>query len=131
MTDQSDVLRPVEQYFAALNAGDAAAMQQLFEPDGKIMPPAKDTVIGRDAIGAFFRSNFANVEFHRDLHVHDVTWDGGLGAVQCSTTGTVTVRATGKTQNVDSREIFLVRRREGNWRIQCYMFNPPNEASVH
>lgn len=54
MTDQSDVLRPVEQYFIALNDGDDAALQRLFEPDGKVMPPAKETVIGHDAIGAFF-----------------------------------------------------------------------------
>jgi ketosteroid isomerase-like protein len=95
------------------------------------MAPAKETVSGHEAIGAFFRANFAAVQFDRDLHVHDVTWDGDLGAVQCSTTGTVTVRATGATKNVDSREIFLLRRGEDSWRIQCYMFNPPNEASVH
>lgn len=126
MPDHADVLRPVEEYFTALNAGDDSALQQLFEPDGKVLPPGEATVTGRDAVGEFYRTRFAAVQFGRDLRVHDVVCEGNTGAVHCSTTGTVTIRATGHEQEVDSRELFVLRRGDDGWRIQYYMFNAPS-----
>jgi len=52
----------------------------------------------------------------------DITVKGDLGAVRATSQGTITIRATGETQPVHFRELFVLERMGVDWKIAQYMF---------
>ena len=45
----------VQQFVAAFNRGDAAAISQLYTEDGQILPPQSEPITGRPGIQAFWQ----------------------------------------------------------------------------
>jgi SnoaL-like domain len=45
----------IKQYFEALNNGDAAAVAELFAPDGVLQPPFHQPILGRTAIAQYLQ----------------------------------------------------------------------------
>jgi ketosteroid isomerase-like protein len=46
----------VERYFASFNAADYGAIADLFEPDGILMAPFEDPIVGPDSIRAYLQA---------------------------------------------------------------------------
>ena len=45
----------VQQFVAAFNHGDAAAIAQLYAQDGQILPPQSEPIAGRPGVQAFWQ----------------------------------------------------------------------------
>jgi uncharacterized protein (TIGR02246 family) len=115
----------VRAYFSALNGGDRDGILALFADDGSIIADGLPSAAGREQLEAFFDGIFAGMRFARDVHIERIVESDGLAAARSHTTGTVTMLAHNTTQPGISRELFVLRRSDGAWRIVDYMFNLP------
>lgn len=46
----------VDRYFAGFNAEDYRAVADLFEPDGRLLAPFEEPIVGREAIYAYLNT---------------------------------------------------------------------------
>lgn len=123
------VLAPVRAYFEALNGRDLDAIMDVFTADAVVMPNEAASAAGAEAVRATYANRFAAFEYRRELHVDDCLVDGELATVRCHTSGSFTLLADGRRIEGVSRELFVLQRRSGAWRIRCYMFNRPAPGS--
>src|SRR5438445_3267281 len=52
----------------------------------------------------------------------DILARGDLAAIRTTASGTLTIRATGQTMPAKFRELFVLERVNGDWKIARYMF---------
>jgi ketosteroid isomerase-like protein len=121
----TDPLAAVRTYFDGLNRHDIDTVMSAFTDDAVVMPHESPTVCGAVEVEATYRERFARFGYGRELHVDDVVDSGDLAVARCHTTGTLLLKETGATIELESRELFALRRKDDGWRISCYMFNPP------
>jgi ketosteroid isomerase-like protein len=113
----------VHRYEAFLNAGDTDGILDLFAPDGVAEWNDKPTFATlqakRDAYAALFRvARFTTVFGYAGIGVH-----GETAVVQTFHHKGATMLEGGK-QVVDlNREVFVLRKIDGAWKITLYVFN--------
>ncbi|MBK9194172.1 MAG: DUF4440 domain-containing protein [Flavobacteriales bacterium] len=60
-----------------------------------------------------------NIEFFID----EVVVDGDHAFARTTSKGTTLIHATGETVPEENRELFVLQRTDGGWKIARYMFN--------
>ncbi len=117
------VAAPIETYIAGLNAHDLDTVVSAFTSDGALMAHEAETAVGTAELSAAFAQRFTMFDYGRQLHIEDWYGDAEVAVVRCHTTGSLTIRATGVTVEAVGRELFALRRVDGQWKIASYMFN--------
>jgi uncharacterized protein (TIGR02246 family) len=120
---EREVLAPIRAYFDALNGRDLDAVMGVFTADAVVVPNDAASAVGGEAVRATYADRFETFDYRRELHVDDWIVDGDLATVRCHTTGSFTLRAEGRRIDGVSRELFVLQRQSGDWRIRWYMFN--------
>ncbi len=115
-----DLLAAYEKF---LNASDAAAIAGLYAADGMFMPQGFPTADGRDAVLQSYRAIFQNITLSIAFVVDEVRVGEGMATALTRSNGTVRVHATGSTNPESNRELFVLAREAGAWRIARYLFN--------
>jgi ketosteroid isomerase-like protein len=114
----------VRAFVIALNASDPDAAAATFDPNGSLMADEVATLTGAQAVREYFAGVFASVRFARDVHIDRMVEDGKLATIEAHTTGTTTLVTTGDAVPAYvSRQLFVLRRAAGEWRIVEYMYN--------
>ncbi len=52
-----------QEWLAAANKKDVSAMTNLYDDDAVLMPKSEEPVLGKAAIGAYYKKLFANPQF--------------------------------------------------------------------
>lgn len=112
-----------ERFEAAYNGGDAAAMAELYTPDGALLPPGAARVDGREGIAALWQGYMdAGI---RDLALETVEIEAHDGAA--SEVGTYTLTAPdGAGGRVTAHGKYIVLWRQGDdgvWRLHRDIWN--------
>ena len=120
---QRDAYAVVHRYEGFLNAGDTAGILDLFAPDGVAewndKPTATTLQEKRDAYDALFRlAKFTTVFGYAGIDVH-----GDTAVVRTYHHKGATVREGGKDVIDLNREVFVLHRIGGQWKISLYIFN--------
>ncbi|MGF1566788.1 MAG: orange carotenoid-binding protein [Nodosilinea sp.] len=63
-------------YMNNLNANDFDALVELFTPDGALQPPFQRPIVGKEAVGRFFREECQNLKLIPERGVAEPTDDG-------------------------------------------------------
>jgi len=113
----------VHRYEQLLNAGDTTGILELFAPDGiaewNDKPTFSTLQERRDAYDALFRiAKFTTVFGYAGIDVH-----GDTAVVRTYHHRGATVLEGGKEVADLNREVFVLRRTDGRWRISLYIFN--------
>jgi ketosteroid isomerase-like protein len=69
-----------------------------------------------------YEGHLANVALDFTYQVEQVLADSDLAVVRTTSHGTTTVRASGERSSSRARELFVLQREDGQWRIAQYMF---------
>lgn len=105
----------VQAYFDAAKAGDAGQAADAFASDGMAAIAGKPTADGTEALRKLFEDEFkAKAE---RTHTFDETRTFGNEAAF--------VRTTSKEGNETYREFFLLKKADGEWKIDLFMDNEP------
>jgi ketosteroid isomerase-like protein len=123
--EQRKVKAVVERYQDGLNSSDFAKIRPLFASDAVAEWNEKATVLGADAIAKPYEDLFKAVKFNTDFQYDAIDVYGDMAIVRTHHP----VRQTelilkDMSKKLDfNREIFVLRRLDGDWKIILYTFN--------
>lgn len=110
-------------YRDALAASDADAIIDAFADDGVVMPPEGATYRGSDAVKGNYEGIFSSVGLDLQFDIDEIVIDGDYGFVRSTSDGTATVLADNSSAPEVNRELWVVHKVDGQWKIAFYMYN--------
>jgi uncharacterized protein (TIGR02246 family) len=123
MTAQEDIRDLLQAYETSLNTSDADLAAACYTADGVFMPTTVPTASGpamRDTYSSIFDAVKLDVVFTID---ELVVASDELAYALTRSNGTQMVLANGASGTESNREVFVLRKEAGTWKIARYMFN--------
>ena len=93
-----------------------------YTTDAVLMSPDSPTVIG-DKIGDAYSSIFDSVGIDIDFTLANMIIGEKYAFVQSTSDGSALIRALNQTAPEQNRELFVMQRVDGEWKIARYMYN--------
>lgn len=121
--DSADIRMVINRYAHALNDSDIGTVMQLYADDGVFMPSNKPTSVGPDEIKNAYRIVFDTLDFDIVFHVKEIVPSGSLAFVRTSSGGHIKLIDQDRTIVNRSRELFILQKLKGAWKIARYLFN--------
>lgn len=110
-------------YEKALNASDVPAVLALYAEDGVFMPSEAPSAIGQTAVEQAYRFVFSQIKLNIKFSIDEIQVNGDLAFARTISRGTTDVLAAGITVPEENRELFVLVKENGDWKIGRYMFN--------
>ena len=120
--DAAAVRAVIEAYGDRLAAADVAGVVRQFTGNAVAMQPGLETAVGSRQLTATYDAALENMRLDFTFRSDDITIHGDLAAVRAASQGTITIRATGETQPALFRQLFVLERTGGGWKIAQYMY---------
>ena len=111
------------QYEKSLNNSDVNGILRLYAPDGVFMPSGAPTATGTEEIRAAYQHVLGIIRLDIKFTIDDIVQNGNYAFASTISRGKVTILAEGVTAPEENRELFVLQKRDGEWRIARYMFN--------
>ena len=121
--DEAAIRQLLNAYRDALKSGDPAAVSALFTANGVVMPPDAPTAAGQAALQATYASIFSAVDLDLQFTVLEITVNGPYAFVRSTSDGTALIKARQSKVPEQNRELFVLEKVNGQWKIARYMFN--------
>ena len=121
--DQNAIKELLFAYRDALNASSTDQVIPLYTTDGVFMPTGFPTAVGADQVRRAYDGVFANIKLNIEFFIDEVQVDGDHAFARTTSRGSTLIHATGETVPEENRELFVLQRTEGGWKIARYMFN--------
>ena len=104
---------------AATNAGDAAALADLYTEDAIHMPPNRPALVGKEAIQSSYQTGFAQFTQKLTLTLEEVEVSGDWAFSRSTYTGTGTPKAGGEPIFEDNGKFLAIHKRQpdSTWKI--------------
>jgi len=110
-------------YRDALNASDVNKVLALYTNDGIFMPSSAPTAIGKEQLKNSYEYVFKNIKLNIEFFVDEIQVNGNEAFVRTISKGTTLIHANGETVSEENRELFVLEKENGEWKISRYMFN--------
>lgn len=125
MNDGSGLEQVVFSYFTAFGAGDLEAILDHYADDAVLLAPGAPAVAGKDALRAAYEltRQHVRIEPGGTSQAHDVVELGDFAWVRTESRAVALDPGTGHREAGHFREVFVLRRLDGDWKIWRYMFN--------
>jgi uncharacterized protein (TIGR02246 family) len=122
-TEKSAIEKLLFSYRDALNASDAAKSVSLYTNDGVFMPTTAPTATGPAQLKASYEFVFKTIQLHIEFFVDELVINGDYAFATTNSKGTTLIHANGQTVAEENRELFVLQKVDGQWKIARYMFN--------
>ncbi|MFB3090128.1 MAG: SgcJ/EcaC family oxidoreductase [Gammaproteobacteria bacterium] len=110
-------------YRDALNASDVSKVLPLYTEDGIFMPSGAPTSIGTEQVKAAYEFVFSNIQLSIEFYIDEIIVNGEYAFARTTSKGSTLIHATGETVPEENRELFVLQKENGYWKIDRYMFN--------
>ena len=121
--DQAAIKEMLFAYRDALNASSTDQVIPLYTADGVFMPTGFPTAVGADQVRQAYDGVFSMIKLNIEFFIDEVQVDGDHAFARTTSRGTTLIHATGETVPEENRELFVLQRTDGGWKIARYMFN--------
>ncbi len=121
--DRQAIEATLLRYEKTLNESDVKGVLELYAPDGVFMPSGAPSAIGTEEVRAAYEHVFATIKLDIEFTIDEVVQSGNYAFARTISRGQVTILAEGLTVPEENRELFVLQKRDGAWRIARYMFN--------
>tara|TARA_R110002126_G_scaffold86172_1_gene207929 strand:+ start:270 stop:722 length:453 start_codon:yes stop_codon:yes gene_type:complete len=121
--DEEAVQHTVLEYFKALNEGNVQRIVSVFTNEGAVLPTGAPTAIGAEGLTGNYQYVFDNFGFDLKVTIADVMVNEDLAMVQSSSKGTLVIKANDEQVTEAFRELFVLNKINGTWKIDKYMYN--------
>jgi len=115
-------------YRDALNASDVSKVLSLYTGDGIFMPSGAPTSIGAEQVKGTYEFVFSNIKLSIEFTIDEIIVNGDYAFARTTSKGTTLIHATGETVPEENRELFVLQKENGSWKIDRYMFNKMRPA---
>lgn len=110
-------------YRDALNASDVSKVLPLYTDDGIFMPSNAPSAIGQEQVKASYEFVFKSIQLSIEFYIDEVVVNGDYAFARTTSRGTTLIHASGQTVAEENRELFVLQKVNGQWKIARYMFN--------
>jgi len=124
---RADIRLLLESYQQALNDGATNRIVSLYTDDGIFMPSKKPTAVGREQVRLAYQHVFKALDLNVKFHVDEIEHHGDIAFVRTTSDGEIKLLEKNITIKNNSREIFILKRTDRQWKIYRYMFNEMSE----
>lgn len=121
--DQTAIESLLHAYGDALNAASVPQVLALYTPDGVFMPAGAPSASGLAQVEQSYAGIFQQIRLHIQLHILEIVVSGDYAFASTTSAGTTLIHANGQTVAEENRELFVLQRQAGEWKIARYMFN--------
>ncbi len=121
--DQAAIKSLLFAYRDALNASSVDQVMPLYTPDGVFMPTGFPTAVGTEQVKDAYAGVFSMIKLNIEFFIDEIEVDGDHAFARTSSRGTTLIHATGQSVPEENRELFVLHRNNGTWKIARYMFN--------
>lgn len=112
-----------ETYRDALASSQASEVTAAFTSDGVVMGPGSPTAIGTTQLNTAYEGIFGAVALDLNFKVDEIIVGNNYAFVRSTSSGTVTVNASGTTAPEENREVFIAKKENGQWKLARYIYN--------
>lgn len=110
-------------YRDALNASSVDQVMPLYTTDGVFMPTGFPTAVGTEQVKGAYAGVFSLIKLNIEFFIDEIEVDGDHAFARTTSRGTTLIHATGQSVPEENRELFVLHRNNGSWKIARYMFN--------
>lgn len=110
-------------YRDALNASNTDKVLPLYTANGVFMPSNAPTAVGQEQVKAAYDFVFKNIQLKIEFFIDEIEVHDNIAFARTSSKGTTLIHATGQTVPEENRELFVLQKDNGEWKIARYMFN--------
>lgn len=125
---KADIKSVIRAYEKALNASDVKNVITNYTEDGVFMPSGKPTAVGKNNVRTAYQHVFKALDLNVKFHFDEIVRRGDLAFVRTTSDGKIKLLAKNITIQNKSRELFVMKRTSGVWKIYRYMFNETNNS---
>lgn len=121
--DQTAIKELLFTYRDALNASSVDQVIPLYTSDGVFMPTGFPAAVGTEQVKGAYAGVFSMIQLNIEFFIDEIQVDGDHAFARTTSKGTTLIHATGETVPEENRELFVLQRTDGGWKIARYMFN--------
>ena len=110
-------------YQRSLNEGDVDLVKSVYADDAVFIGQPFPTATGQDEIVALYGDVFSKLDFNVRFEIQDIELSGDLGFVRTRSHGTIVPKGQQPEGGEGNREVFVLKRIEGEWKFYRYIFN--------
>ena len=125
-TEEKAIQQLLNTYGAALNASDAEKITSLYTQEGRFVAPGLPTATGTTEIKNTYEGIYKAISLQLQFTPAQIVVVNPHSAYATSTSsGPVKVSATGQVTVNNYRELWIFKKEQSQWKIDCYLFNQP------
>ncbi len=113
----------LDTYRRGLNEGDPVLIRSVYADDAIFIGQPFPTATGIDEIIALYSDFLSTLDFDVRFEVQEVELSGDLGFVRTRSHGTITPKGQTPGGGEGNREVFVLKKRDGAWKVYRYIFN--------
>jgi uncharacterized protein (TIGR02246 family) len=121
--EKSAIEKLLFSYRDALNASDVNKVLPLYTNDGVFMPSNAPSALGQEQVKAAYEFVFSQIQLNIEFYMDEIVVSGDYAFARTTSKGTTLIHANGQTVAEENRELFVLQKANGEWRISRYMFN--------
>jgi ketosteroid isomerase-like protein len=121
--EASEIGRVVLDYGKAVGTSNLANVMTLYADDAVLAPPREPVKKGPAEVSKFYRDLFAMADVSLTFTIDNVSADGRLAYVISHSVGKLTFKNGTPPATGAGRELFVLRKTNGTWKITAYWFN--------
>jgi uncharacterized protein (TIGR02246 family) len=122
-TEKTAIENLLFAYRDALNASDVSKVMPLYTSDGVFMPSSAPSAVGREQVKGAYEFVFKNIQLNIAFFIDEIEVIGDYAFARTISKGSTLIHANGQTVAEENRELFILQKVDGQWKISRYMFN--------
>ncbi|MFV2060285.1 MAG: SgcJ/EcaC family oxidoreductase [Gammaproteobacteria bacterium] len=120
---KTDIKALLKSYERALNASDVDKVLSLYAKDGVFMPSEKPTTVGQAQVKLAYQHVFEDLDLDIGFNIDEIERHGDIAIVRTVSDGQIKLIKKNLTIKNHTRELFVLKRINKDWKIYRYMFN--------
>ncbi len=113
----------LQTYQRSLNEADVDLVRAVYADDAIFIGQPFPTATGIEEIVALYADFFSKLDFNVQFDVQEIELSGDLGFVRTRSHGTIAPKGQNPEGGEGNREIFVVKKIDGDWKFFRYIFN--------
>ncbi len=110
-------------YQRGLNEGDVDLVRGVYADDAVFIGQPFPTATGKDEIVALYGDVFSKLDFNVKFDIQDIELSGEPGFVRTRSRGTIVPKGQTPQGGEGNREVFVLKKIDGEWKFYRYIFN--------
>ena len=120
---KQEIERLLMVYKETLNTSNTEKATSLYTKEGIFMPSEAPTAVGTEQIKGAYDFVFSQIQLKIEFYIEEIEVENNFAFATTRSEGTTLIHATGDTVPEANRELFILEKVDGEWKIARYMFN--------